>query len=518
MRLRQAVSRATLIRDSYAEIAPISSPIRADRQGAKRHYGVHPYFTRRPYNVVREYVLHYSREGDVVLDPFGGSGVTAIEAFLENRVGLQNDINPLANFIAKGIAGLEHGTLAEYKNSLDFVQSRCKDRLRRVQAAGDKGLAAFQRRVALPPNILLPSNSDVACYHELFSTRQLISLAILKEAIDEVPSKPGRAALLLAWSASLAKLSRTFLSAEGRAESRGGSSIFSIYRYKVAKKPIELLPWETFEERALNVLAAKAEIDKHVEIKRKTGRWVGRFDCYALDVEQLAAQLADSADYIFTDPPYGGHISYLDLSTLWNSWLGIMPSSEDRKNELIVGGELDFPESVYIARLGEAIRACLKMLKVSRWFSVVFQHWNVSYFEAILTAAADSGAELRAAVSQVGDPIWSMHKKKSNESVLAGELILTFFKSGRKRSSIDRLNGFDVADAIHDVLLSAKTGKIYGEYLFNQIVMAAWRHGAIGSLNISKTEFIDLIQRNGWQYDERNHVWARSDHQSSLFS
>jgi len=323
--------------------------------------------------------------------------------------------------------------------------------------------------------------------------------------------------MLLAWSACLAKLSRTFLSAEGRAESRGGSSIFSIYRYKVAKKPIELSPWETFEERALNVLAAKSEIDKQIEVKRKTGRWVGRFDCYAQDVEQLSEELSDGVDYIFTDPPYGGHISYLDLSTLWNSWLGIMPSSQDRKSELIVGGELGFSESVYIARLGEAIRSCLRMLKPNRWLSVVFQHWNVSYFEAILTAAADSGAELRAAVSQVGDPIWSMHKKKSSESVLAGELILTFLKSGKK-TRVNRLNGFDVGDAVREVLFEAKSGKIYGEYLFNQIVMAAWQHGAIGSLNMSKTEFVDLIQRNGWLYDERNHIWTRSGQQQGLFS
>ena len=451
-----------------------------------------------------------------MLDPFAGSGVTAIEAFLENRVGIQNDINPLANFIAESIAGLEHGTVAEYKESLDFVQAHSQEPLRKVQTASEPRLAALQRRIKLPPDIPLPSNSDVASFHQLFSPRQLASLAVLKNAIDEIPSKPGRAAMLLAWSASLAKLNKTFLSAEGRAESRGGSSIFSIYRYKVARKPIELSPWDTFEERARNVIAAKSEVDKHIEIKRKTGGWLGRFDCRARDVEELAEEWSGSVDYIFTDPPYGGHISYLDLSTLWNSWLGIMPSSQARKSELIVGGELDFPENLYIIRLGEAIRACLRMLKPSRWLSVVFQHWNVSYFEAILTAAAAAGGELRAAVSQVGDPIWSMHKKKSNESVLAGELILTFFKSGKK-TRINRLNGFDVADAVREVLCDTKSDKIYGEYLFNQIVMAAWRHGAIGSLNISKTEFIDLIQRNGWLYDERNHVWTRHHQPASLF-
>ena len=129
--------------------------------------------------------------------------------------------------------------------------------------------------------------------------------------------------------------------------------------------------------------------------------------------------MSNRVDYIFTDPPYGGHISYLDLSTLWNCWLGTMPSSQVRQSELIVGGELDLPESAYVTRLGESIRACLRMLKQNRWLSVVFQHWNVAYFEAILVSAADAGAELKAAVSQIGDPIWSMHKKKSNESVLA---------------------------------------------------------------------------------------------------
>src|SRR5438132_11042522 len=83
---------------------PILRPIRPDRQGAKRHYGVHPYFTRRPANVVRAYIERYSQVGDVVLDPFGGTGVTAIEAFLLKRQAIHNDLNPFANFIARNIA------------------------------------------------------------------------------------------------------------------------------------------------------------------------------------------------------------------------------------------------------------------------------------------------------------------------------------------------------------------------------------------------------------------------------
>src|SRR5438552_15030370 len=87
-----------------ATIQPITEAIQAERQEAARHYGVHPYFTRRPSNVVRAYIERYSRAGDVVLDPFGGSGVTAIEAMLLGRRAVHNDLNPFANFITAAIA------------------------------------------------------------------------------------------------------------------------------------------------------------------------------------------------------------------------------------------------------------------------------------------------------------------------------------------------------------------------------------------------------------------------------
>lgn len=493
---------------AYSDIVPIESPIPADRQGAKRHYGVHPYFTRRPYNVVRQYILHYSRTGDRVLDPFGGSGVTAIEACLENRVGIQNDINPLANFIAQGIADLQLGNLSDYKEALSFLKDSCENQLGQLHSLDEAALQNLLGTLRLPANVSLPRNADVERYYDLFSPRQLAALSILKEAIARISAPPASKGMLLAWSATLAKLNKTFLSAEGRAESRGGSSIFSIYRYKVAKEPIELPPWQTFHERALNVIAAKKEIDRAIELQRQTQGWQGSFQTYANDVEELSTELKEQVDYIFTDPPYGGHISYLDLSMLWNVWLNQLPEVRARERELIVGGEMKLSEEQYIKRLGTSVRACVKMLKKGRWLSLVFQHWNVAYFDAILSTAAESGASLSAAVSQIGDPIWSMHKKKSRQSVLAGEMILTFCKTGELRQ-VGKNEEFNVSDLIGRILSSTTGDRIYGEYLFNRVVMEAWNRCAIGSLNISKNEFMDLIKQHGWCYDEDQHLWMK---------
>ena len=256
---------------NYSSIEPIEEPIRAERQSAKRHYGVHPYFTRRPHNVVARYIQHYSKEGDKVLDPFGGSGVTAIEAFLQNRIGIQNDINPLANFIAKGVADLANGDEVNLHAALSLLENKCKDTIRKIYSSNGDSLNGLISNLHLPDNVSLPKTSDVRLYYELFSRRQLLSLAALKNGIDDINDEHVKSSLLLAWSATLTKLNKTFLSTEGRAESRGGSSIFSIYRYKIAKEPIELPPWETFRERAMNVINAKTEIRKIIELKERAG-------------------------------------------------------------------------------------------------------------------------------------------------------------------------------------------------------------------------------------------------------
>ena len=497
----------------YSSIIPISKQIPANRQGAKRHYGIHPYFTRRPFNVVRDYILHYSKPGDTVIDPFGGSGVTAIEAFLENRIGIQNDINPLANFIASGIVELTKITVDEILDTLKLLENNCKTKIIDIYKIDNSEIVLKDYNVKLPANIKLPSNSDVESYFELFTPRQFISLAILKDEIDKIENPSVRHIFRLAWSSTLARVNKTFISTKGRAETRGGSSIFSIYRYKIAKDIIELNSWECFYHRFPNILKAQKEMMSSIELKQRTGEWIGQFKVHKLDVEELGEIFFESADYVFTDPPYGGNISYLDLSVLWNSWLGLMPNEETCKKEIIVGGELKFTEEYYIKRLKDSVNSSFAMLRDGRWLSIVFQHWNMEYFEAILTAAQESSAELKSAVSQIGDPIWSMHKKKGNESVLAGELILTFFKkAGIKGVKEDR--EMDVKGIIAMILQNYKDKIIYGEYLFNQLIIEAWKHGIIKQLKLKKEEFISILNEHGWIYDGKNHYWYRGDKKS----
>lgn len=500
------------------EIRPILEAVPAARQEAARHYGVHPYFTRRPSNVVRAYIERYSFGSDTVLDPFGGTGVTAVEAFLLGRQAIHNDLNPFANFIAGNIADTSLRSVQPLREAFDRVKGKCEKSLREIESSevqAGKWLASLP----LPENILLPRTSDAERFFDMFTTRQLAGLALIKQAIESEHEEALRNALLLAWSASVGKLNKTFLSAKGRAASRGGSSIFSIYRYKLASQPVELPIWETFQGRYENVIAAKEEILQFKRYRQQVSPdatpldSTKNFRVLGLDAAELEEKLgAESVDYIFTDPPYGGFISYLDLSILWNHWLGFAVSQNAAKCEAIVGGEQGHSEEHYKSRLTASITTCVKLLRPDRWLSVVFQHWDVSYFEAILESATDAGAELRAAITQTGDVIWSMHKKKNSAHVLAGEMILTFYKPARKLSSAPQLPLVTPEAALHeafDKCLTEDVVSFSSESLFNRLIMELWNRRALDCLKIDRKRFISELEGRGWNYNSKTHVWSR---------
>lgn len=82
-------------------------------------YRMHRYFARRPHSVFADLIAHYSDEGDIVLDPFCGGGVTLVEAVLQGRRAIGVDINPLSVFVTR--MELEHVDLATLRESQSRV-------------------------------------------------------------------------------------------------------------------------------------------------------------------------------------------------------------------------------------------------------------------------------------------------------------------------------------------------------------------------------------------------------------
>jgi len=272
------------------------------------------------------------------------------------------------------------------------------------------------------------------------------------------------------------------------------------------------------------VLAAKQEILHHRDYHKRESTGCIRLDSrkdfrvMAHDAAALDEVLKPgSVDYIFTDPPYGGFISYLDLSILWNHWLGFPISDQTRDQETIVGGERDHSEDHYKQSLARSIQTCLRLLRPDRWFSIVFQHWDVTYFATILETATASGAELKAAITQTGDVIWSMHKKKNSASVLAGEMILTFYKPGRPRKSGESSGNASPLDAslvlseVFDACLANGAKSFTSEALFNRLILELWHRRALRCLSLDRKEFSHRLEQRGWSYYTKSHLWTSGE-------
>ena len=162
---------------------PLLEEIQVKKQQAKRHFGVHGYFTKQTWNVVAEYIKNFSKPGDLVFDPFGGSGVTAIEALMNSRSGINIDLNPMAVFLVQSlIAPVKQSALLEAFNEVkeEYIKKEPK-----TEEEIKKALTKYKGPKPLP----LPKGSDVKTVDLLFSDKQTAELGLLKSIILKQSNK-----------------------------------------------------------------------------------------------------------------------------------------------------------------------------------------------------------------------------------------------------------------------------------------------------------------------------------------
>jgi len=491
---------------SHSSLAPIAHTIPPKKQAAKRHYGVHPYFTKRAWNVVQEYIKHFSNPGDVVCDPFGGSGVTAIEALVLRRKAIHVDINPLANFLCEQIA-MTPVNITNLHNAFEMVAKKCEKRVKELERMSDDEVAEIKPKFWFPQGVRLPSNADVEYVEQLFTRRQLLSLSLIRQAITECADSVSRNLLFLAFSATLNKCNRTFRSTPGRKPSRGDSGIMTVYRYWIPPKPVELPVWEEFSRKFRWVVRAK--IETNTEIGDSF-----RGNCQV--IHGSATRLTDlvgneKIDYIFTDPPYGSHIAYLDLSIMWTSWLGLAVTGEDRRLEVIEGGESEKSKTEYQDLLYASIEEMYKVLKFDRWMSIVFAHKDPAYWDTIRKAAEDIGFEyVNTCVQPSYSP--SMHKRKNPLTVLSGELILNFRKVRTPRAIAVAAIGGDAVSLVKNTaeLVIARNGSASTEEVYHELIPVLLENGLLGDLR-EKYEDITPLLKSDFRYSEIDGRWHLDD-------
>jgi len=291
-----------LTTNSYSRLRDESLDFKGIPAGQGLH-SIHPYPAMFHFLLVRKFINELSSEGGLILDPFCGSGVSAVEALINNRNYVGYDINPLAVLIAK-----VRTTPISTEKAFKLLELILKENVK------DYEIPKF-------PNIEYWFDEDV-----------IEELAKLRATIFNIED------------VKLQNLFKVAFSETIRLVSRADHSEFKLVRAKKAKKKDVKLVFETIAKRniinlsVLSNLTFKACVD------------IRQFN--ALDNLPIEDE---SVDLVITSPPYGDSkttVAYEQFSKLSIKWLGLEDSF---KNYQLGAKEKNYEYALPLDELNEYI-------------------------------------------------------------------------------------------------------------------------------------------------------------------
>jgi len=520
------------------ELSPILTPISEPIKGKfPERYKLHQYWSRKPWYVVRQYIEHFTNEGDTILDPFVGSGVTACEALITRRKIIALDLNPIATLITK-ITCLSPIDLNKIRDTFKKIE---KDIYREVNSLYETKCPVCNKKAMIinaiwkksdfsslffscefcrskklkeadnkdkekvreiegkeipfwyPKDIRLPKDADVKTLDLLFTKRNLISLSVLYNEIQHFEESEIKEIMKLVFSSLLVRTSKLiFINRYRLNKGVNPAGVWGEKRFWVPDEYVENNVLYYFKERLSKIIKAKKETNSLLGNYFKEGN---TFKISTQSATNLSNIPSNSIDYCFTDPPYGGSVQYFDLSTLWNAWLQF---DVDFANEIIVKNE---SVTRYKEMLTKAFHEIYRVLKPDKFMSVTFHSSNISIWNALISACQDAGFELVNIVPQT--PIKRTHNQIELKGTVKTDLIATF-KKPRQKFVFQQGEGIiNIRDIVLTEAISllqkekvATTAEIYDIVILKWINIAYRNPKIPKSVKISLNDIAERLRRN----------------------
>ena len=323
-------------------------------QAHTQMYLMHKYWARKPHNVVGEYIRHYSKKGEIVLDPFVGSGVTAIEALKCGRKAIAIDLDPISTFITR--MTLIPVDLKDFRNAFEQIKKtaksqveslyqdkcpkcgkkanvlatvwhrddnkplemrlscpNCKKRLKRKPSLDDSKRLSNIENMKIPywypKDSLRYSNGQdfmkkevIGDIPNLFTRRNLIALSIIWHEIESIADAKVRDLMKFTFTSRVHLASKMCPVAKPSARSHwselSATSFWALQSYWVPPIFMESNVWMLFESGVTGkqgILKGKEEANKQIEYYREAKSFSDlKDDCNVLISTQSALNLKES--------------------------------------------------------------------------------------------------------------------------------------------------------------------------------------------------------------------------------
>lgn len=431
---------------------------------------IHPYWARKPLNIIESIICHYSKEGDTVADPFMGSGTSVIAALKNKRNAVGSDLSPVSKLLVDGILNSSKSP-EKYKIVLsNAVESwtefaiflyetdcgKCVEResyrvegsyidglfelifneakLKPIKQKELKGKIELTESIKFKNNLPLErlskpvdftkiqftENTRIAIHKgskasDFFTERNIIFINYAKQYITDNISCSDEMDFLKLFLSSMIPLLRL--------SDKKASSQWPYWRPKnelTSRNPlvalkrrnksfIECLNWEA---GALNSMGLEAKV-------------------FQTSADNFQSVISSKVDLIVTDPPYADHAPYLEYSDLYWSIINGERTQRFWDKEIVKTNALGREEDSkgYELRMFDSMCNVLSCLKKDGYFVFFYLDKNLNNWAAIKSAIYKSGCVTQDVIA-IPRQRKSMKTVTSPGKTLDGDLIIICKKIG----------------------------------------------------------------------------------------
>lgn len=433
---------------------------------AKPHtpmYLMHKYWARKPHNVVSEYIKTYTREGDIVLDPFSGSGVTAMESLKLGRKAVASDLNPISAFILKSTLSKvpkekidETFQIFEKKRSeIDELYStqcpKCKGRAlilatiwnretktplelrcgcykckkKFSKKPDDEDLKKIERiqKIKIPfwyPKTRLAYNGkqfqegthlpEFESVDTVYTKRNLLALSVLFSEIKKIDDKKVRNLFEFAFTSMSHLASMMCPVAKPGPNSHwsalSATSFWPVHRYWIPPIFMESNVWMLFKSAVFGKQGIVAGL---ADAKEKVGAV-----SFANDFEDVAnsanilIKTASALELTKFIPENSVDYIFTDppyggavqYFELSTLWASWLGADLDYQNEITINTEQKKTFEYYHKMLSSAFKEMYKVLKPGKYLTVTFHSTDIAVWNSIIKAVVLAGFDLEKIIYQ----------------------------------------------------------------------------------------------------------------------
>lgn len=484
-------------------------------------YNSSMYWSQKSYNLADILIEEFTKPGDIIFDPFMGSGVTIIEAVSDkyNRNAIGSEINDVPIFLTKftldkipdnALERLKEFSCELHETRQELYGELCHE----CHSNGEISSIVFDKNneIKIKNVNFICSNKKCKC-KSFLNTNQIYNKMNYKYNIEVIKDEEliynSKIAVSNGMRISDIFTPRNFKALDSiiKLKNTKYNDISKVIDYILlsmlhlckitdthsnSQWPLWTPKMNCVEKNVFMILDRKIKKLEDYILQKKLNYTHSSETAFFLPGDKnkykivncgaqniTEREIADaSVDLIITDPPYMGQVLYSEYMQLYKPFLGF---NYNLKDEIVVSSAPSRmkKENEYFDMLERAINVCGKKIKDKHYMAMYFHDSNLNVWNKLITITKSAGFEY---ISQIHvDKTITLKNILSPKKSLNGDSILFFIK-------IDNLN-------------STPTSNVWREEIEIGIVDEAKKMLSLGPLSTPElydNGLMEIIIQNGW--------------------